>query len=209
MAWTYASLTSAIKTWMENTSTDFSQSVDSIILLGEQRINRDVALRVFQFTASGSTTTAITLAFPTNLQTVRSVRVTDPNGREQLLLEKHESYLNEFWPDISQTGTPKYWAVANANLRLAPTPTTGVSYKIEYTANSTGLAGATDGTWISTHLPDLLLYACLAEASLYEKESGQEGDAAVWEQRYQNALVGVKLAHEIGIRSEEYRRGTK
>lgn len=208
MAWTNASLTTGIQNWMEYTASDFVANIPRIISNAENRIIRESNLRAFNFTATGTMTSGIdTITLPTSLVSIRELRLPTTAG---VLEQRHETWLREYWPFASNQAEPKYYGLVDAvSLRLAPVPNTGYTYNLSFKAHPTGLAGSTDGTWLTNHADEVVLYACCYEAALYMRQFGIGDDTSaraqvdVWEARYKTALQALRLEHEgQGYREE-------
>ena len=208
--WTNAALTTALQNWLENTSTDYIDRIPEVIRLAEDRIFRDTNLRIYNFVASGTLTSGTnTITLPTDLVSFRSVTVTTSDFKENLI-QKHESFLNEYWPKATLTDKPLYYAFMNeTQVKVAPTPDAASNYNIDYKAHPTSLTGATDGTWMSNHAADLLFYACMVESCLFLQKFGIVKDLDQWEEKYQRALIGVRKEHELFSHNQEYQRGDK
>jgi len=67
-------------------------------------------------------------------------------------------------------------------------------------------AGAEDGTtWLSINAELALLYGSLIEAYIYMK--GEQDVMAMYNQRFQEALMGIKMLGEAKETTDEYRTG--
>ena len=212
MAWTNASLTTALQRFTENTSTDFINSIPDLIRLAETRVFRETNLRIYNNTATGTLTSGTnTVTLPTDLSYMRSFTLATLSSSP--LLEKHETFLKEYWPQASNTDEPIYFTfVDRTTAKVAPTPDSPYTYNINYRAQPTGLANSTDGTWLSIHGDDVLLYACIVEAHKFLKHMGtpgKKGDIDYWEESYQRSLLQFRDQHEGRTYSQEYRIGEK
>jgi len=67
-------------------------------------------------------------------------------------------------------------------------------------------AGAEDSTtWLSTNAEMTLLYGSLIEAYIYMK--GEQDVMAMYNQRFQEAVTGVKMLGEAKETTDQYRTG--
>lgn len=206
---THANLRSAIQTYMENTASDFVADLDNIIQTAEERIQRELDLDFYIQTVTGTlgSSTEI-LTKPTDLETVRSFYVFTTAGRMVGLQRKHESFCREYWATPTLDAFPRYYAdVDEASFLIAPTPDQAYTYNLNYKAQATGIATSTAGTWLSQHAPDVLLFACLAEAARYMKQPPDV--IAVWEAKYKEAAAALVKQQLMGGRTDEYRKGDK
>ena len=118
---TYAELTTQILNYTE-TSTDVLTSTitDDFIEHTENRILREADLDAFkshQYTAVTADNAFVSLPGgtspdPTTLATIRTVHIYPPSGTatRDFLEQRDISFMNEYWPVRTSTGTPKYWA---------------------------------------------------------------------------------------------------
>ena len=115
---------------------------------------------------------------PTDFEFARYVHIFSPSGslggltdNERVTLQKKDSsYINEYWPNRTSTGVPKYYANwDNDTIILAPTPNAAYTIELAYNAQPTGLSSSNTTTWVSNNAPQLLLYACLIEAFKFLK----------------------------------------
>ena len=121
------------------------------------------------------------------------------------LLFKHVSFIRDYTPNASTTGTPKYYALFDDNtFILAPTPDSTYTVELHYKYRPASLtAGAESGTtWISDNAPDALLYGTLVEAATFLKIPEE---VPMYQQRFDMAIQNLKrLGEGYGAR-DEYR----
>ena len=133
MAVTYAELTTQILEYTEVSTAVLSSTItNDFIEHVENRIFRDVDLDVFKShqTANLIADNAFlslpggTTPEPTSLGTVRTMQIYSPSSTTRDFLEQRDiSFMNEYWPDRTSTGTPRYWAWWDHNtIYVAPTP---------------------------------------------------------------------------------------
>lgn len=188
MAWTYATLAAAIPNWLNNASTELANEVDTLIGLGEERILRDVDLRVFRESKTSNLTTSDKyLNLPSDCLVLRDLRFTTGDHLEEAAL----TWVNEYWPDTSSTSTPKYYAhYDHDTVVVAPTPDSNYAVQIHYTYKPTGLSSGNTTSWLGTNAHDALLYACLLEGAVFLEGAIPEL-VQLYEARYQRAIQGL------------------
>ena len=152
-------------------------------------------------------------ATPTSFSYIRSVNIFSPSGSlggltdsERVFLEKRDqSFINEYSPNRTSTGIPKYYANwDNDTIVLAPSPNAAYTIELAYNAQETGLSSSNTTTWVGNNAPGLLLYACLIEAFKFLKNPEMVG---MYSQAYQGLLTPL-AAEQIGRRRrEEYKDG--
>ena len=181
---TYSELVTQIRDYCETDSNVLTTTiVNDIIEHAELKIFREMDLDVFKKYKTASLTSsdafvAMPGALPVDFEFARYVHIFSPSGslggltdNERVTLQKKDSsYINEYWPNRTSTGVPKYYANwDNDTIILAPTPNAAYTIELAYNAQPTGLSSSNTTTWVSNNAPQLLLYACLIEAFKFLK----------------------------------------
>lgn len=170
----YAALVTDIKNFVEDDGTEFSNSIDSIIDQAEEIIfQRLPNLPCFRANATGSLvigTSSYTIA---NSRLIRQVSITNSSNVEYLN-HRIDSFLRDYWPNSSTTGTPTMYSTDSATtsgtvITIAPTPDATYAYQVDYINPATGLSSGTTTTWLGDNAENVLLSACLYEASAFLK----------------------------------------
>ena len=208
MAFTLATLKTAIQDYCENTETSFVTNLPTFITAAEDRIFKLVDLEYFRKNATSAVTQNDPfLSLPTDFLASFSLSITNSSSKE-FLLQKDVNYIQEYNPNPATTGTPKYYAMFDVdNLILAPTPDSNYVCEFHYYYRPTSLtAGADSGTtWLSTNAPNALLYGSLVEAYIYMK--GEQDMLQLYEKQFAEALSRIKDLAEARENSDAYRRG--
>ena len=213
---TYAELTTQILDYTE-VSTDVltSTRTDDFIEHTENRLLRDLDLDAFK-SHQNSTLTADspflslpggTTPEPTSLATIRTVMVYASTSSARDFLEQRDiSFMNEYWPIRTSTGTPKYWAWWDENtIYLAPTPSSALYVELGITRLPTRLSSSNTTSWLGNNAPIALLYGCLAEAFKFLK--GPAEMLQLYEQSYQRAIQELMIEQQGRHRRDEYMHG--
>ena len=214
---TYTELVSQIRDYTEVSSDVFTDSIiNDFIEHTENKILRDLDLPVFRsyqyatFTASNGflTLPGGTSITPTEFSIIRSVMIYPAAGTgDRTYLEQRDvTYMNEYWPDRSTTGTPKYYSQWDQNtIYVVPTPSAAFYVEVGLTKLPTRLSSSNANTWLSDNAPALLLYGCLVEAFKFLK--GPADMLQVYTQSYEMALREV-AAQQMGRgRRDEHQSG--
>jgi hypothetical protein len=206
MALTYSTLVQAIKDYTDNTETVFVSQIDQFISNAEQRILFEVQLPVFRKNTQGTLTSANKyLALPNDFLAPFSLSVVSSNTY-YFLLNKDVNFLQESYPETTETGRPLYYAIFDdTNLLVAPVPDADYTMEFHYVYKPDGLSSSNTTTWLGTNAYDALLYASLIEAYIFMK-----GDAELltyYQTRYQETLPRVKNLGEGRDRKDVFRSG--
>ena len=217
---TYSELVTQIREYTETDSNVFTTViVNDFIEHAELRIFRDVDLDVFRkyqtaTLTSGDPFISMPGATPTDFEFARYITIFSPSGslggltdNERVYLQKKDtSFINEYNPNRTATGVPKYYANwDNDTILLAPAPNAAYTIELAYNAQPTGLLSSNTTTWVSTNAPKLLLYACLVEA--FKVLKGPDNMLQMYETYYQQALTPF-MGEQMGRRRrDEYMDG--
>ena len=173
----------------------------------EQRIFTEAQLSIFRKNVQGTfTISSEFLAFPIDYLSAYSLSITS-GSTKQFLLRKNVTYIQSVNP-ANADGTPKYYSqFNNTNIIVAPTPDSNYVTELHYYFRPDSLtAGAGSGTtWLSENAPNAMLYGSLVEAYTFMK--GEPDVMAIYDKRYQESLVGLKLLGEAKETTQDYRVG--
>jgi hypothetical protein len=211
---TYTELVQQIRDYTETSSDVLTDTiVNDIIEHTENKILRDVDLPVFRsyqysnFTAGNG---FITLpgggsTIPTQFSVIRSVMIYSAagTGDRTYLEQKDVTYMDEYHPDRTVTGTPKYYSQWDYNtIYVVPTPSAAFKVEVGLIKLPDRLTSTNSNTWIGDNAPALILYGCLIEAFKYLK--GPAEMLQTYTQSYETALQEV-AAQQMGRgRRDEY-----
>ena len=137
-----------------------------------------------------------------------SLSYTDGNGDKNFIEFKDVSFVQAYNPDATVTGNPTYYAQFDvSNFIVAPTPNSNYAVELHYLYRPTSItAGAGSGTtWLSTNGELSLMYGSLIEAYLFMK--GEQDIMAMYDKRYQESIMGLKMLGEAKETTQEYRVG--
>tara|TARA_R100000781_G_scaffold60173_1_gene38474 strand:- start:2467 stop:3117 length:651 start_codon:yes stop_codon:yes gene_type:complete len=206
MSWTYSNLKTAIQDYLESTESSFVTHLPDFIKTTEERILKNTQLDVFKKNVTGTATTnSPYLASPSDFLSPFSLAVIDSSSNYNYLLLKQVSFIRDFTPNASTTGTPKYYAEFNdTTFILAPTPASGLTFELHYFYKPSSLTSAGDSgtTWLSENAPNAMLYGSLVEACTYLKNYEV---IPSYEQKFQEALLGLKNLGEGKSTRDQYR----
>lgn len=209
MSFTYAQLKQAIQDYTENDETTFVTNLPVFIRAAEERILKNIQLTLFRKNVSASFTSSNQyLASPSDFLAPFSLSYTDAEGDKEFLLFKDVNFIQDYNPDATDTGAPRYYAVFDINnFIIAPTPDSSYEAELHYYYRPASLtAGADDGTtWLSENATMAMLYGSLIEAYTFMK--GEQDLVTNYNQRFIEALTGMKMLGEAKETTDEYRAG--
>ena len=215
-------LKTMIKNYTEVSATVFTDAIlENLILNAQQRIMYDVPIDADRKQQSASLIVGQqTYNAPAGCLFIRGIQVytaTDGTitGANNWLLKRDQTFLNEYIPANTTTGSPKYYAMfggatalsdtTSGTLMVAPVPDATYAFQIHFNIVQSTLEG--DNTnYISLNFPQGLLYACLVEAYGFLK--GPMEMLTLYENKYKQEIEKF-AAMQIGRRRrDDYTDGT-
>ena len=209
MSFTYDELKTAIQDYTQNTETSFVNNLPVFIRVAEERILKNVQLTLFRKNATANMTASNQyLAAPSDFLAPFSLSYTDGDGNKDFLEYKDVNFVQEFNPDASTTGAPRYYAYFDvSSFLIGPTPDSSYAVELHYFYRPASLTSGSGSstTWLSTNAEVALLYGCLIEAYTYMK--GDQDLMGEYEKRFAEAVISLKNFGEAKEVTDAYRTG--
>jgi hypothetical protein len=230
----YSALFEAIKGFVENDfpdgqytnaagtgTTNFTstEQINLFIRQAEERIYNTIQFPSLRKNVTGATTPSNKyLSAPPDFLAVYSLAVVAPDGGYEYLLNKDVNYIRQAYPDPTDTGIPRYYALfgpATTNdpvptitnelsFILGPTPNSNYSVELHYFYYPESIVTA-GSSWLGDNFDAVLLYGALVEAYTYMK--GEADVLANYQKRYDEALLLAKRLGDGMERRDAYRSG--
>ena len=154
MSFTYDQLKTAIQDYTQNEETSFVNNLPVFIRVAEERILKNVQLTLFRKNVTGNTTASNQyLAAPSDFLAPFSLSYTDGDGNKDFLEYKDVNFVQEFNPDATTTGAPRYYAYFDvSSFLIGPTPDSSYAVELHYFYRPASLtSGAGSGTTLVKH----------------------------------------------------------
>ena len=134
MSFTLTTLTASVQEWTQNDESTFVAEIPFFIQNAEERIFKVVDLEYFRKNATGVMTSGNKfLQKPSDWLANFSLSFVNSSSENVFLLQKDVNYLQEFHPNPSSTGTPRFYASFDVNnFILAPTPNSNFTVEVHY-----------------------------------------------------------------------------
>jgi len=213
---TLSELKTLIQNYTQNSEATFVSTLDDIIKNTEERIFELVQFDYFRKNVKGLMTTGSRfLTTPDDFELSFSLAVIKSNGDYSFLDKKHTSFMQEYAPDPTDSGSrglPLYYGDFDKDLNtgtrestiiISPVPDQDYVTELHYLYKPNSLVTDTTGTWISEHARNGLLYGCLVEAYTFMK--GDADMMNLYESRFQQEMARLKNKAEARGRRDEYR----
>ena len=212
MAVTHANFLTQVRNYTE---VDSNVLTDAIIQDFIKSVELDIAGKVDyddlrKYATSNFTAGNRYVILPSDAIVVRSVQVIDSSNNRTFLEKRDTSFISEFAPNDSNTGTPKYWANWEDNVQqgpvilVAPTPATADTVQLNYIKQPPEFT-STQNTYLSTYQESMLLHGVLAEAFRFLK--GPDNLYNLYNSKYNEETQNFALQQMGRRRRGEYQDG--
>jgi len=212
MAITHANFLTQVRNYTEVGSTVLT---DAIIQDFIKSVELDIAGKIDyddlrKYATSNFTAGNRYVILPSDAIVVRSVQVIDSSDNRTFLEKRDTSFISEFAPNDSTTGTPKYWANWEDNVQqgpvilVAPTPATADTVQLNYIKQPPEFTSTTN-TYLSTYQESMLLHGVLAEAFRFLK--GPDNLYNLYNSKYNEETQNFALQQMGRRRRGEYQDG--
>ena len=211
---TYTELVTMVSDYCENTFP--TADMNTFIKQAEQRIYNTVQLANLRKNVTGVLQDANKyLSTPEDFLSAYSLAVIKANGEYVYLLNKDVNFIREAYPNPSDKGTPKHYAIFGPTTNgstitnelsfiLGPTPDANYSVELHYYYYPESIVTAGQ-TWLGDNFDSALLYGTICEAFVYMR---QEADMiTVVNDRYVQAISLLKNLGDGKQRADAYRDG--
>jgi hypothetical protein len=207
MSFTLATLKSTVQDYLQVNETTFNNNLNTFIKEAESRIFKLVQLPEQRKNVTGTATSGNRfLATPSDFFAPFSLAIINSSSKYIYLNFKHPSFLKEFSPTSTTTGTPKYYSLFDDSaFELSPVPNANFTVELHYLHKPASLTAGSDSgsTVLSTDHPDPLLYGTLVEAAVFLKEAPDV--VANFEARFKEGVARMKNVSEGRATRDEFR----
>jgi len=210
----YTELSNAIQAYTENTEADFVTNIPVFVEQAEQRIFNSVQFPSLRSNVTGATTTNNKyLQCPTDFLAVYSLAIINASGEYEYLLNKDVNFIRQAYPQPTDTGIPRYYALfgprsdnaSELTFILGPTPDAAYGAELHYFFYPPSITVAPFTSWLGDNFDPVLLYASLVEAYTYMK--GEQDMMQLYNTKFMEALALAKRLGDGMERQDAYRSG--
>lgn len=169
----YNTLVSALVDIIEDDGTELRAYIPVAIANAEQRLARELSHEINAYTSTISiAASTATISKPNGHKLTDTVTYIDPDSRTHPLDLKDLSYLEEYWPQATSVGTPKYYAnVDRETIRICPAPVSAANVRIKGERRPTALTSANTTNVYTSVCPDALYFAALMELAVWSRNN--------------------------------------
>lgn len=198
---TYDSVIADLKNYLERGGVkdpSVLAQLPSIVQLGQTRLNREAKGLITQTPLTSTMNAADPIvqkpAYWRNTKSFNFGTGTGFNTRNTLYNRTYE-YCRMYWPDPTQTGTPKFYADYDyEHWLIVPTPTLAHPFEVIEDDFVVPIDAANQRNFWTKFAPDLLLHACLLECQVFLKNVENVPPQGSY---YDRLLKGVNFEDEL------------
>mgnify|MGYP003146766278 FL=1 len=186
---TYAELKAEIAAFLNRS--DLTSELDFFIDQTEAELNRRVRTADMVKRATADCDGQY-LTVPTDWLEAINIEITSNNFAPlfQLSLESLDVYRKSI---NDSSGQPIYYAMVDDTIEVCPTPDTSRTLQLTYYSKVPALSDSQTTNFVSTNHPDIYLYGCLKNASIYLMEDER---AAGFQALFDKGLEEIRMADE-------------
>ena len=172
---------------------DLTSVIPTFIQLAETQLNRDVRHWKMEKRSSGQQSPGDEyMQIPADwVETIR-FNITD-NGTKPLDLISRKAMEDKRASSMDAVGVPRYYAMADSQFQLYPTPSGTTNVELLYYAKTDALSSSNTTNWLLEEAPDVYLYGSLLHTAPYLQEDERVG---VWAQMYSAAVSQLNNTSE-------------
>jgi hypothetical protein len=224
----YTELFTQIQTYTENqfpdtfvqvttggsqTNVNAVTQINTFIMQAEDRIYNSVQIPSLRKNVTGNcSSTSKYLACPNDYLSTYSLAIIQADGSYEYLLNKDVNFIRQAYPNPTDTGLPRYYALFGSRLNdpneltfiLGPSPDANYGAELHYFYYPASIVTA--GTsWLGDNYSPVLLYGSLVEAYTYMK--GEADMVTLYNSKYNEALAQLNRLGTGLERGDAYRDG--
>lgn len=194
---TYDSLTNLVLQYLERKDPAVVAFIPTAITLAEFEIAQDIkTLGQMEVVDSTFSVGNPVVAKPARWRKTVSMTVTTPTGKQPVYLRKLE-YLNNYWPDVTATGTPLFYADYDYDHWLiAPTPSAAFAFEALCYTRLQPIDSSNQTNWLTQNAPNAMLFGTLKQTAPFLKDDAR---LAVWSGLFDAAMAALKTEDQLRI----------
>lgn len=199
----YSDLTTTIQDTLATTLT--ATQLATFVRQAEELIYQTVQLPALN---ANNTATMVSgsqyLGLPTGFLSLLSLAVNN-GGDYEYLLNKDANFIREAYPDSTDTGVPKHYAIFDKDtIIVGPTPNSAYTVELHYTTYPQSIVDA-GTTWLGDEFDSALLNGALLLAIRFMK--GEPDIIATYEKLYLQSIGLLKNLGDGKLQQDTYRSG--
>jgi hypothetical protein len=195
---TYDSLTSTVLQYLERSDAAVVNYIPTAITLAEFEIAQVIkTLGQLEVVDSVMNAGNPIIAKPARWRKTVSMTLVSASGQKQPIFLRKLEYLNNYWPNVSATDQPLYYADYDYDhWFVAPTPNQAYSFEALCYTRLQPLASDNQTNWLTQNAPNAMLFGTLKQTATFLKDDSR---LQVWEQLFQEAMSALKTEDQLRL----------
>lgn len=194
---TYDSLTNLVFQYLERSDPAVAAFIPTAITMAEFEIAQNIKTLGQMLVADSNMNTGNpVIAKPARWRKTVSMTITTPTGKQPVFLRKLE-YLNNYWPVVTATGTPLFYADYDADhWFIAPTPDSAYAFEALCYTRLQPLDSTNQTNWLTQNAPNAMLFGTLKQTAPFLKDDAR---LATWSGLFDAALAALKTEDQLRL----------
>lgn len=195
---TYDSLTSTVLQYLERSDPAVVAFIPTAITMAEFEIAQDIkTLGQMEVVTATMNAGNPVIAKPARWRKTVSMTLATTAGQKQPIYLRKLEYLNSYWPDVTATGVPTYYADYDyEHWLVAPTPSTAFAFEALCYTRLEPLSSANQTNWLTQNAPNAMLYGTLKQTAPFIKDDAR---LALWSGLFDSAMTALKTEDQLRI----------
>jgi len=195
---TYDTLTSLVQQYLERKDAAVIAFIPTAIMLAEFEIAENIKTLGQMLVANGNMSIGSpVIQKPARWRKTVSMTLTTATGGTQPILLRKLEYLKQYWPNVSTTDTPLFYADYDYdNWYVAPTPSAAFAFQTLCYTRLQPLASDNQTNWLTQNAPNVMLFGTLKQTAPFLKDDAR---LVVWSQLFDTALAALKTEDQLRI----------
>ncbi len=194
---TYDSLTKSVLQYLERSDPAVVAFIPTAITMAEFEIAQNIkTLGQMEVAVANMSIGNAVIPKPVRWRKTVSMTVVTDAGKQPVFLRKLE-YLNSYWPDITATSTPLFYADYDADhWFIAPTPDVAYAFEALCYTRLSPLDSSNQTNWLTQNAPNAMLFGTLKQTAPFLKDDAR---LAIWSGLFDAALMALKTEDQLRI----------
>lgn len=195
---TYDSLTSTVLQYLERSDPAVVNYIPTAITLAEFEIAQVIkTLGQLEVVDAVMNINNPIIAKPARWRKTVSMTLVNSSGQKQPIYLRKLEYLNNYWPNVSSTDQPLYYADYDYDhWFVAPTPNQAYSFEALCYTRLQPLASDNQTNWLTQNAPNTMLFGTLKQTATFLKDDAR---LQVWEQLFTEAMSALKTEDQLRL----------
>lgn len=195
---TYDNLTSLVLEYLERSDAAVVNFIPTAITMAEFAIAQDIkTLGQMEVVDSTMSIGNPVIPKPARWRKTVSMTLTTASGAKQPIYLRKLEYLNNYWPNVTSTATPLFYADYDYDhWFISPTPDSAYAFEALCYTRLQPLASDNQTNWLTQNAPNAMLFGTLKQTAPFLKDDAR---LAVWSQMFTEAMTALKAEDSLRI----------